>query len=136
MEASPRPWPDFRQRGCLLAETREWLERRQREVGLTAVGCHGSVANEAVLEDLGWSSFEAREASSKISFRGRLLFMARERWVFEYLSSTCLRTKWVQRIEAKYNNFPFKTANISLQAMGVWGILCSDTAELMLYEST
>lgn len=96
---------------CLSAETREWLERRQREVGRTAVGCHGSVANEAIQGDLGWSSFEAREATSKLSFRGRLLFMSRERWarrVFEYLSATCLRTKWVRRvyrIESKYNLF-------------------------------
>ncbi|XP_077564456.1 uncharacterized protein LOC144179908 [Haemaphysalis longicornis] len=96
---------------CLSARTREWLERRQREVGRTAVGCHGAVANEAIQGDLGWSSFEAREASSKLSFRGRLLFMARERWArraFEYLSATCVRTKWVQRvyrIEAKCNIF-------------------------------
>ncbi|KAH6921934.1 hypothetical protein HPB50_006840 [Hyalomma asiaticum] len=44
----------------ISAATREWLERRQREVGSIALGCHGMVANEAVQGDIGWSSFEAR----------------------------------------------------------------------------
>ncbi|KAH6947046.1 hypothetical protein HPB50_016912 [Hyalomma asiaticum] len=47
---------------CLSAVSRDWLERRQREVGRIALGCHGAVANEAVQGDVGWSSFEAREA--------------------------------------------------------------------------
>lgn len=62
---------------CLSPGTREWLERQQREVGRVALGCHSRVANEAVQGDVGWSSFEAREASSKIAYRGRLLFLPR-----------------------------------------------------------
>lgn len=96
---------------CLSACTREWLECRQREVGRTAVGCHGAVAKEAIQGDLGWSSFEAREASSKLAYRGRLQFMSRERWarrVFDHLSASCLRTKWTKRLynlEKKYGFF-------------------------------
>ncbi|KAH6927911.1 hypothetical protein HPB50_009844 [Hyalomma asiaticum] len=44
----------------MSAASREWLQRRQRQVGRIALGCHGMVANEAVHGDIGWSSFEAR----------------------------------------------------------------------------
>ncbi|KAH7977359.1 hypothetical protein HPB49_000943 [Dermacentor silvarum] len=64
----------------LSPATREWLERQQREAGRTALGCHGHVANEAVQGDVGWWSFEAREAASKIAYRGRLLFLPSTRW--------------------------------------------------------
>ncbi|KAH6943703.1 hypothetical protein HPB50_025628 [Hyalomma asiaticum] len=43
----------------MSAATREWLKRRQREVGRIALGCHGMMANEAIQGDIGWSSFEA-----------------------------------------------------------------------------
>ncbi|KAH7984010.1 hypothetical protein HPB52_016098 [Rhipicephalus sanguineus] len=33
---------------CMTAATREWLERRQRDVGRTALECHGRLANEAI----------------------------------------------------------------------------------------
>ncbi|KAH7986231.1 hypothetical protein HPB49_026068 [Dermacentor silvarum] len=51
--------------------------------------------------ELGWSSFAAREASSKLAFYNRLLHMHRDRWarrVFDYLSATCLRTQWTRRV--------------------------------------
>ncbi|KAH9359855.1 hypothetical protein HPB48_013623 [Haemaphysalis longicornis] len=57
-----------------------WLERGQREVGRLALGCHGRVAVEAIQGDLGWSTFEAREATSKIAFEERLRVMNDERW--------------------------------------------------------
>lgn len=53
---------------CLPHTTRAWLERCQSEVGRVALGCHGCVAKEAIQGDMGWSSFEAREARSKISY--------------------------------------------------------------------
>ncbi|KAH7948713.1 hypothetical protein HPB49_001177 [Dermacentor silvarum] len=46
------------------------MERQQREAGCTALGCHGHVAKEAVQGGVGWSSFEAREATSKVAYRG------------------------------------------------------------------
>ncbi|KAH8024896.1 hypothetical protein HPB51_002304 [Rhipicephalus microplus] len=61
------------------------------------------VANEAVQGDIGWSSFEAREAASKLTFHCRLMYMSRERWprrVFDYLMATWGRTKEIrQRIK-------------------------------------
>ncbi|KAG0422180.1 hypothetical protein HPB47_001976 [Ixodes persulcatus] len=51
-----------------------------REIGRQALGCHGGVANEAVQGELGWSSFEAREATSKITYYGRLRHMDSCRW--------------------------------------------------------
>ncbi|KAH8020329.1 hypothetical protein HPB51_000670 [Rhipicephalus microplus] len=94
----------------MSAATREWLERRQWEVGRIALGCHGMVANEAVQGDIGWSSFEAREAASKLTFHCRLMYMSRERWsrrVFDYLMATCMRTKWVRRVYQLEKKFGF-----------------------------
>ncbi|KAH7986907.1 hypothetical protein HPB52_024640 [Rhipicephalus sanguineus] len=62
---------------CMTAATREWLERRQREVGRTALACHGRVADESVQGDLGWSCFEARKASSKLVYRGPSIHVQR-----------------------------------------------------------
>lgn len=108
---------------CLSPGTREWLERQQREVGRAALGCHGRVANEAVQGDVGWSSFEAREASSKIAYRGRLLFMSRTRWarrVFEYLSATCLRTDWTRRVYQLEKKYGFFEAEITADSATKW----------------
>ncbi|KAH6946677.1 hypothetical protein HPB50_014516 [Hyalomma asiaticum] len=76
---------------CLNVTTRQWLERGQREVGHMALGCHGRVAIEAIQGDLGWSTFEAREARSKATYEGRLRLMDDERWprrLFRYTSLT------------------------------------------------
>ena len=108
---------------CLSAVTRDWLERRQREVGRIALGCHGAVANEAIQGDLGWSSFEAREAVSKIAYRGRLLCMPRERWtrrVFDYLSATCMRTPWVRRLYRIESKFGLFRAPLSANSSAEW----------------
>uniref|UniRef100_A0A6B0UCP1 Putative tick transposon n=1 Tax=Ixodes ricinus TaxID=34613 RepID=A0A6B0UCP1_IXORI len=72
---------------CVPGDTRTALERSQREVGRQALGCHGTVANEAVQGDLGWSSFEAREATSKVSYEGRLRLMDRCRWAKRLFAS-------------------------------------------------
>ena len=96
---------------CVPGEVREFLERRQREVGRMALGCHGNVANEAVQGDLGWSSFEAREASSKVAYDGRLRHMDRCRWakrLFVYTYMTGVQTRWQRRLyqlESKYGFF-------------------------------
>ncbi|KAH7986745.1 hypothetical protein HPB49_025834 [Dermacentor silvarum] len=80
-------------------------------LGALLLDAKGQVANEAVKGDVGWSSFEARGAASKITYRGRLLFLPRTRWArrfFEYLSVTCMRTDWTRRlyqIEKKYGFF-------------------------------
>ncbi|KAH9382932.1 hypothetical protein HPB48_023567 [Haemaphysalis longicornis] len=83
----------------LLVRGRDVLERRQREVGRTAVGCHGRVANEAVQGDLGWSGFAAREASSKLTFNNRRpLNMHWDRYARRVLPATCIRTQWTRQM--------------------------------------
>ncbi|XP_077555701.1 uncharacterized protein LOC144170053 [Haemaphysalis longicornis] len=108
---------------CLSPGTREWLERQQQEVGRAALGCHGRIANEVVQGDVGWSSFEAREASSKITYRGRLLFLPRTRWarrVFEYLLATCMRTDWTQREHKLEGKYGFLTEPITADNAAKW----------------
>ncbi|KAH8009022.1 hypothetical protein HPB51_008952 [Rhipicephalus microplus] len=61
--------------------TRQWLERGQREVGRLALGCHGRVAIEAIQGDVGWSSYKAREARSKIAYEGHLHLMDDNRFL-------------------------------------------------------
>ncbi|CAN7999235.1 unnamed protein product, partial [Ixodes pacificus] len=41
---------------------------------------HGKTLTEGVQGDMGWSSFEAREANSKLEFEERLREMDEERW--------------------------------------------------------
>ncbi|XP_037557960.1 uncharacterized protein LOC119435064 [Dermacentor silvarum] len=87
---------------CLTAPTRDWLERGQREVGRLALGCHGRVAVEAIQGDVGWSSFEAREAKSKIAFECRLRNMDDARWarrVFRYVYLKGIQTQWRSRVQ-------------------------------------
>ncbi|KAH7980694.1 hypothetical protein HPB49_018307 [Dermacentor silvarum] len=93
---------------CMSSPTREWLERGQRVVGCLGTGCHGNVANEAIQGDLGWSSFEAREANSKISYDGRLRAMGKHRWarrVFDYITVNGLRTRWMKRLQQLRRKF-------------------------------
>ncbi|KAG0418260.1 hypothetical protein HPB47_005015 [Ixodes persulcatus] len=96
---------------CVPGTVREVMERRQREVGRQALGCHGLVATEAVQGDLRWSSFEASEATSKITYDSRLRLMDRGRWVkklFVYTYFTGVQTGWRKRLyqlEKKYGFF-------------------------------
>ncbi|KAG0425008.1 hypothetical protein HPB47_027798 [Ixodes persulcatus] len=62
------------------------MERLLREIGRQALGCYAGVANEAVQGELGWSSFEAREATSEITYYGRLRHMDSCRSAFINLS--------------------------------------------------
>ncbi|KAG0410949.1 hypothetical protein HPB47_011924 [Ixodes persulcatus] len=104
-------------------DTRTALERRQREVGSQALGCHGTVANEAVQGDLGWSSFEAREATSKVSYDGRLRLMDRCRWakrLFVYTHMTSLQSRWRKRLYQLEKNFGFFTEPVEATTEKEW----------------
>lgn len=108
---------------CVPGDVREILERRQRDVGRQAVGCHGMVANEAVQGDLGWSSFEAREATSKIGYNGRLRFMDRNRWakrLFVYIHLTSIQTRWRKRLYQLEKTFVFFTVPVSANTDTKW----------------
>ncbi|KAG0419059.1 hypothetical protein HPB47_004397 [Ixodes persulcatus] len=104
-------------------DTRTALERRQREVGRQALGCHGTVANEAVQGDLGWSSFEAREATSKVSYDGRLRLMDRCRWakrLFVYTHMTSLQSRWRKRLYQLEKKFGFFTEPVEATTEKEW----------------
>lgn len=86
---------------CPSAATREFLERRQREVGRMALGCHRTTPNEAVQGDVGWASFETREAIAKLCFEMRVWSLGGERWVHRvrrYLLFTGRTTRWTRRL--------------------------------------
>ncbi|CAN7984056.1 unnamed protein product, partial [Ixodes hexagonus] len=50
-----------------------------RPHGALALGAHGNTPNEGVQGDMGWSSFESREATSKLNFDHRLTDMEHTR---------------------------------------------------------
>uniref|UniRef100_A0A023FFT7 Putative outcast ele5 orf2-h 1e-60-j 4 n=1 Tax=Amblyomma cajennense TaxID=34607 RepID=A0A023FFT7_AMBCJ len=93
---------------CLSSATREFLERRQREVGRQALGAHRSTPNEAVQGDVGWSAFEAREAVAKLGFEIRSWALGQERWVNRVrrcLLYSSLSTRWVKRVRGLATKF-------------------------------
>ncbi|KAG0428689.1 hypothetical protein HPB47_024343 [Ixodes persulcatus] len=99
------------------------MERRPREVGRQALGCHGMVATEAVQRDLGWSSFEAREATSKITYDSRLRLMDRGRWakrllVYTYL--TGVQTGWRKRLYQLEKKDGFFSTPVTLTSDRKW----------------
>ncbi|KAG0414046.1 hypothetical protein HPB47_008799 [Ixodes persulcatus] len=97
---------------CASADTRAWIERRQKDVGRQALNSHGNVAIEAIQGDIGWSTFEAREASSKQTYQGRLLHMDRRRWarrVFDYIRVNCVQTQWTKRVNQLRKKYEFFT---------------------------
>ncbi|KAG0422491.1 hypothetical protein HPB47_001687 [Ixodes persulcatus] len=72
------------------SELREYLERRQRDVGRQALGCHGQVATEL-----------ARGASSKLEYYARLRHMDEDRWarrLFIYIHLKNIHSTWRNRV--------------------------------------
>ncbi|CAN7997050.1 unnamed protein product, partial [Ixodes hexagonus] len=99
------------------------IERRQRDAGRQDLNCHGNVAIEAIQGDIGWSTFEAREASSKLAYRGRLLHMDRHRWarrVFDYISVNCVQTRWTKRIYQLRKKYGFFTQPVMEATASKW----------------
>ncbi|KAH6947507.1 hypothetical protein HPB50_019583 [Hyalomma asiaticum] len=108
---------------CLNVTTRQWLECGQREVGRMALGCHGRVAIEAIQGDLGWSTFEVREARSKATYEGRLRLMDDERWprrLFRYASLTGTQTQWCRRLGNLKRKFGMSAKPVVEDRMYKW----------------
>ncbi|XP_077503827.1 uncharacterized protein LOC144114149 [Amblyomma americanum] len=102
---------------------KECLERGQRAVGRLAPWCHGRVTNEAVQGVLGWSTFEARGARSKIAYDGRLRLMHKDRWarrVFYCVSQNCLRITWVERLQYVRRKFGFFSNEVQAGSARKW----------------
>ncbi|KAH9380510.1 hypothetical protein HPB48_013952 [Haemaphysalis longicornis] len=94
-------------------EAMETLATRGRAGWL---GVHGFVPNEAVQGDMGWSSFEAREAVAKLAFEKRLSQIPDGRWareVFKYITYRCLRTKWVARTKRLGERYGIAAAGLT-----------------------
>ncbi|KAH6927519.1 hypothetical protein HPB50_005185 [Hyalomma asiaticum] len=88
---------------CLSHATREWLERRQRDVGRAALGSHGAVPNRGCCREDTSDGPPSRH------------FMRKERFarqVFEYLAATCMRTDWTDRIYRLEKKYGCSTAPI------------------------
>ncbi|KAM7281640.1 uncharacterized protein ISCGN_006004, partial [Ixodes scapularis] len=47
---------------CMKSEVHARLEIKQRGVGRLALGAHCKTPNQGVQGDMGWASFESREA--------------------------------------------------------------------------
>ncbi|KAG0412677.1 hypothetical protein HPB47_010161 [Ixodes persulcatus] len=106
-----------------MADTRAWLERRQRDVSRQALGCHGQVAIEAIQGDVGWLTFKAREAASKLCYRGRLLHMDKSGWarrIFDFLGLRCLQTRRVKCVYQLRKKNVFFTDPFQEDSEGKW----------------
>lgn len=94
---------------CLKSDILSGLEVNQKAVGRLALGAHSKTTNEAVQGDMGWASFEAREAQSKIRFEERLRHLDEKNWaarVHRYLYLKSVDTQWRKRtrkLATKYN---------------------------------
>lgn len=68
-----------------------------------------ATANAAVSGEMSWSSYEAREARSKLQYAGRLKFMANtnySRRMFLHLRYKNIKTAWIRKymsLDKKYN---------------------------------
>ena len=85
------------------------LEKAQYMAGKIALGGNKLAPKVAVQGEMGWSSFEEREAVSKISYLGRLMFMDEWRYakiVFTYMKKQKYKSKWDRRslfLDGKYD---------------------------------
>lgn len=65
-----------------------------------ALGTHKGVAIEGIQGELGWSSFEAREAIAKLSYEGRAFRLPEDnvvRWILDYTVYRERHTRWSRR---------------------------------------
>lgn len=82
----------------LSSATTRALEVRQREAGRVALGVHAYTTIEAMQGDMGWPSFEAREATAKLAFEQCLSALPdgkRAREAYKYVHLCCTNTKWM-----------------------------------------
>ena len=91
--------------------TRKKLEETQRNAGRWALGQPTSkLANEFIEGELGWSTFEAREAQAKMLYLARLKEMPDERWpkaILNMIDMCKLKTTFVKRERELYSRFEF-----------------------------
>ncbi|KAG0418375.1 hypothetical protein HPB47_004897 [Ixodes persulcatus] len=89
----------------------KFLERRQREAGRMALAVPRTAPNEGVQGDLGWSSFEAREASAKALYERRVHRLPDGNWAYRTLRYMIYKergTKWMHRLRRLRDRYGFE----------------------------
>ncbi|XP_018496105.1 uncharacterized protein LOC108864598, partial [Galendromus occidentalis] len=85
------------------------ISTAQNEAGRYALGVPGSkVATEFVTGELGWSSFKAREAQSKLRYFNRVKSMHDHRWpkaIVDMMDQCGVRTKAYRRLQELEREF-------------------------------
>ncbi|KAH7949133.1 hypothetical protein HPB49_005559 [Dermacentor silvarum] len=97
---------------CLSSGVWEFLERRQREIGRLAPGVRRLTPVEAIQEEMGWSSFTAREAVAKATYENQLLRLPGENVARPVMVHTIFAeksTKWMRRTAALRRHFGLPT---------------------------
>ena len=93
------------------------LERTQLAAGRWAMGITGhKVASEFIMGEMGWSTFEAREAQSKIRYFARISAMDEHRWprmVLSMMASESIYTEAIKRL--KYLKIRFGCSDIPME---------------------
>jgi hypothetical protein len=85
------------------------FERTQLAAGRWAMGITGhKVASEFIMGEMGWSTFEAREAQSKIRYFARIAAMDSHRWprmVLSMMASENIFTEAIKRLKFLKSKF-------------------------------
>ncbi|KAH7985834.1 hypothetical protein HPB52_025379 [Rhipicephalus sanguineus] len=93
---------------CLSTGVREFLERRQREIGRLALRVHKHTPVEVIQGEMGWSSFTAREAVAKAGYENRLVRLPEQNVARRMLAHTIFAsrsTRWTRRTAALRRRF-------------------------------
>lgn len=103
-------------------KSREKLEKAQRAAGKWALGVSGSkLANEFIEGELAWSSFEAREAQSKIRYFARVRNMPDHRWpkaMLNMMDLTDLKTEAYKRMDSLMKSFDCENITVEISPLG------------------
>lgn len=93
------------------------LEKIQIEAGRWALGITGfKVANEFIQGEMGWSTFEAREARSKLNYFARISSFAPERWPRAILSMMGITNTYTEAIlRLKYLKTRYSCGDIPIE---------------------
>ncbi|KAG0421115.1 hypothetical protein HPB47_002992 [Ixodes persulcatus] len=118
------------------------MERRQRDVGRQALGCHKAA-------DMGWSSFEAWEASSKIPYDGRLRLIDDAKRLYQ-LQHKCgffsepvdasTETEWTSAVRKRVRDYETQQWLQDAQTKSTLGVYLANkktiASEVRLYDNS
>ena len=106
----------------MTAKTSTESEKTQRCAARWALGIPGwRVANEFLEAELHWSSFEAREAKSKLKYHARISAMPETRWpraILEMIKIQKFDTKTCSKIEELKSRYDCDTLQIEYNEQG------------------